>query len=235
MTQNTYRLVGSALALLLAGSVPACVTSPEDDVAVDDQAIQSVTASDLATSKLGVTTWDIIKEGADTRVIGRGADTSRATELVIRRTEDADRVELRAEFPEHASVVLTRTGAIEGTRSAYIDQLAAAFFADLGTSSRPLVSDAGGPIASAGTIASGSFALGWSVFGYSFTTPVGPPICPGGAQRQTGTPLVYTAWGTNICKHTMWVNGTTTNCQMWLQINTPGGGDNRCFWFIDAR
>ncbi len=221
---------GSALALLLAAALPACVQSAPDGAA-DPLAV--VQASEHVTAELGVTTWEVRAEGLDVRVIGSDTDAARKVEMIIHRDSSApeDLVHIRTVFPEQGELTLTRAGVVEGAPSSYLGAVAAAIHADIGQRPGSLAVDPGdgpGTIASASTWqGEGHIYMGWSMWGYTVNTTVND-WCREGTRSNTDA---YASYG-NSCWVNRWTSDVPTDCRIELHYAIAGWRTDQCNWFV---
>ena len=234
-TTRTSRLLGSALALVLAAAAPACIDASDD---ATDAPITTLAASTATTTNLGITAWEVRPEADAFRLIGRSAAGDRKAELVARTA--GDRIDVQVEYPEAGSLVLARDGVVDGASSPVLANLGAAVIADLGTNTRavapesPEASDGLGTTTSASTIAmQGRVFAGWSLWSYSFTTPQGPPSCfPSRNSATARSDFYYPGQSGSFCQAAGWVNWTQTDCQFWLHFDVPAQTQVGCNWVV---
>jgi hypothetical protein len=233
--KNTSRLVGSALALVLAATIPACL-DVSDDAA--EAPIATLAASTTTTANVGVTTWEVRAEGGDFRVIGRSASGDRKAELVVHSA--GERMEIQAEVPEQGAFVLTRDGSVDGATTPALAQLGAAVFADLGTNTHPVAPESAvagdglGTTTSASTIAiQGRVFAGWSLWSYNFTTTQGTGFCfPARSSYDARSDFYYSGQPGTFCRGTQWTTWTTTDCRFELHFDVPAQTQVGCNWVV---
>lgn len=237
MKQNTHRtsrLVGSALALVLAAAAPACLDAQDDSA----EPVATLAASSTTTSNLGVTAWEIRAEGDAFRLIGRDSAGERKAELVVRTA--GERIGVQVEYPEAGSLVLARDGAVDGASSPVLAQIGAAVIADVGTNTHPIapetapLGDGLGTTTSASTLLlQGRVIAGWSLWSYNFTTTQGVPSCfPSRSNYEARSDFYYPGQSGSFCYGTQWFNWSTTDCRFQLRFDVPAQTIVGCNWAV---
>jgi len=161
-------------------------------------------ASERSTAELGVATWEIRADGAQTRVTGRDAASAQRVDLIIRRDAAApdDRVQIEAVFPERGELQLTRDGLVGDPSSEYLRRLGNDVLADLGQSAASVVAG-GGLDATNSAFASndprvnyeGTIHVDWGLFGHGMNVPIGGPCRPGTNKDRVEISVLYPAFG----------------------------------------
>lgn len=237
MNQNsrTTRLVGSALALVLAAAAPACLDASDEPT---EAPIATLLASSATTSSLGVTTWEVRADGDAFLLTGRSASAERVVELGASALV-GDQIVLTALHPEQGTVTITRDGRVMNPTNPAVAALGAAVFADLGTVTHSAPRDGVPEPVAARTIfltaAEGHIGL-WSLFGYSWNGQVAStcPV-PRELMRKSAIPSVnpWGGWTNPFCKETGWfVPLSTFDCRFKIEINVPGQVAGTCDWWL---
>ncbi len=235
INNRTSRLVGSALALVLAAAAPACLDASDDATATD---IMPLAASATTASNLGITAFEVHPDGDAFRVIGRSASGERMAEAVVRTA--GERIDVQAEYPEQGSLVLARDRVIDGATTPVLAQLGAALIADLGTNTRPIApepaqsSDGLGTATQASTIfLQGRRLAGWSLWSYNFTTTEGGPTCvPSRSSYSARSDFYYPGQQGSFCNGTQWFNWSPTDCRFQLHFDVPAQTQYGCNWVV---
>lgn len=208
------------------------------DEAAPEQPVGTFQASERSIAELGVSTWEVLPDGADFHIVGRDAGASRQLELRIQYDDAApdERVRVETVFPERGTFHLLRDGALEGATSELAQRVGAAVQADLdhGTvSSRP--GDGFGTTTSALSIPyQGVEYMGWNLWGYSRVITVGGWCGSGKVRSYTTVVADYGAYSTPQPLPYGWVSGLNTDCTAQFYLSVSGGHWDNFRWFIYA-
>jgi hypothetical protein len=216
----------SLLALALA--IPACATDAPEQIAeeaAEEPAPIATLAASAPSNALGVTSWQILSEDDDVRVIGRGDDGQRRIEFVAQRdaAAPAERAHLEVVFPEYGAFEVARGGVVDGAATPFLQQLGGAVTADLAERTVPLTR---APLYYF-LQGEGHLQMGWSMFGYSGNVDVN-------TWCQQGTRAYFDAYSSNGAS--CWVNRWTTDspydCRINLHYGISGWRTDTCNWFV---
>ena len=228
-TPRRDRCLPGVTALLLALSLTACAAGDQPG----EPPLATVTGSAQANA-LGISSWQVMSDGDDARIVGLDDAAARRAEVIVRRDVAAsdDRVQIEAVFPEHGVFALARGGAVDGAASDLLRQLGAAITADLG---EPSIASAGTGTATAAVIVpatqllqgGGTITLGWSLFGYRANVNV-DSWCGQGTRDH------YTAFapGGASCWVNRWTTDSPYDCTINLHYGIGGGHSDTCNWSV---
>lgn len=200
-------------------------------------------ASDRSVADLGVTSWEVLPDGADTRVVGYGDGSARLVEAILRRDAATaeERVRIEGVFPEQGTVEITNAGGVEGTASDALRTLAIDLNADLGKAAKPLAlpvppGDGLGTASSElGLIAdkSGVYPMGWNLWGYCHhpSLPETQTACRGTNVRHHAEAF---ADGGSYWSWDAWVSGSNNDCQANFTMCVGAGRWDNFRWSVHS-
>jgi hypothetical protein len=209
--------------LLALAVLPACAADAPPPPTT------SLIASNAATTELGVIAWDVGVDGDRAHVIGRGADNGELVVVDVRQ-DGPDRVVVTGDH----DLALTSTGAVAAD-TADARALGAVLYADLGhvtrAFARPIGDGLGEATSAVSTWSSGSFQIGWSMFGSNGTVDVST-FCSG--QVRSDASYARTTYQIAQCSLD-WESPIVSDCRAAVSFAIPGWHWDVCNWYVEVQ
>lgn len=232
-THRTSRLVGSALAIVIAAAAPACLDASDEP---SEAPIARFAASERSTSEMGVKIWEVRNDGTEDHLIGRDASSARVVEMVLHRDPAAavETVDIETVFPGSGTVRLTATG-VTSASSASARRLGLDVSSDLGPDAIRIDDGFGTSVAASSIVdpriqEQGTVHFGWSLMTQYQSITVGG-VCRTNTARHSAE--VYADYGAfGISLGWAFPNGPVTDCTSRFYLQVGGGHWDDFHWRI---